>query len=379
MLNRAFLRLPRRADQSDRRKLVETFVDVGSLLTLLSSPDHQIVYGRRGTGKTHALLYLADEMRRRGDLAVYVDMRTIGSTGGIYNDPSLPMTERGTRLLLDALGAIHDPLVDQALTLDDEVGDFTQGLTLLDRLAAEIAKSVRVVGVVRTEDAERNAVATGSGSNAALAISATPSLTLGVGDTANQEHSFERRTQRQGVEQHRIHFGAVSGVMRDVVPALGARRLWILIDEWSSIPLDLQPLLADLIRRALLPVPGLTVKIGAIEQRSEFRVELPHGDHLGIEVGADAAADINLDDFMVFGNDAEKAKEFFQNLVFKHVVAALAEEGLLDEAPSSPQSLVQRAFTQRSAFDEFVRTRRRVYRGTPSTSSSSLQPERATT
>ena len=33
----------------------------------------------------------------------------------------------------------------------------------------------------------------------------------------------------------------------------------------------------------------------------------------------------------------------------------LAEEGLQGEAPSSPQNLVQRAFTQHNAFDEFVR------------------------
>lgn len=42
--------------------------------------------GRRGTGKTHALSYLEAQIRERGDVAVYVDMRTIGSTGGIYGD-----------------------------------------------------------------------------------------------------------------------------------------------------------------------------------------------------------------------------------------------------------------------------------------------------
>jgi hypothetical protein len=37
-----------------------------------------------------------------------------------------------------------------------------------------------------------------------------------------------------------------------------------------------------------------------------------------MEVGADAAADLDLDDFMVFGNDADKAKEFFRELLFRH-------------------------------------------------------------
>jgi hypothetical protein len=354
-LNRAFLRLSRRAEQSEPTKLVETFVDVGPLFTMLSSNDHQILYGRRGTGKTHALAYLADEVRKRGDFAVYVDMRTIGSTGGIYGDPNLPIPERGTRLLLDTLGVIHEALVDYALALDYETGNATQALALLDRLADEIAQSVRVVGTVQTDDEHSSTSRSQSGGSAGIALSPTPSLFLQGSGADSNEDVTGRRVQRQGVEMHRVHFGAISTILRNVITALDIGRLWILVDEWSSTPLDLQPLLADLVRRSLFPVTNITVKIGAIEQRSDFRVPLPAGDHLGIEVGADAAADINLDDFMVFGNDAERAKEFFQHLLQKHVVAALVEEGLEAEAPDSPHQLVQRAFTQRNAFDEYVK------------------------
>jgi hypothetical protein len=354
-LNRAFLRLSRRAEQSDPVKLVETFVDVGPLFTMLSSGDHQILYGRRGTGKTHALAYLADQCRKRGDLAVYIDMRTIGSTGGIYGDPNLPIAERGTRLLLDTIGAIHDGLVDYALALDSASGNATQALTLLDRLADEIANSVRVVGTVQTEDTDASTSSSQSGLTGGVKLSPSPAVTLEASSSDTSEQTFQRRVQRHGVEMHRVHFGAVSGLLRDLIPCLGIGRLWILIDEWSSTPLDLQPLLGDLVRRSVFPVNGITVKIGAIEQRSDFRVGLPAGDHLGIEVGADAAADINLDDFMVFGNDANRAKEFFQNLLHKHVVAELAEEGLEAEAPATPHQLVQQAFTQRNAFDEFVK------------------------
>jgi Cdc6-like AAA superfamily ATPase len=58
VINTAFMKLAKRAESKDRAKLVETFVDAEPLLTLLSTTDHQIIYGRRGTGKTHALLYL---------------------------------------------------------------------------------------------------------------------------------------------------------------------------------------------------------------------------------------------------------------------------------------------------------------------------------
>lgn len=354
-LNRAFLRLSRRAEQSDPAKLVETFVDVGPLFTMLSSEDHQIVYGRRGTGKTHALSYLADEVRRRGDLAVYVDMRTIGSTGGVYGDPNLALTERGTRLLLDTITVIHDSLVDRALTMEYESGNATQALALLDRLAEEIASSVRVVGAVQTDEGTSATATTTSVVTAGITAAANPSVQLEASSTNVGERRAERRVQRQGVEMHRVHFGAVSQVLQKVIPALGVERVWILVDEWSSTPLDLQPLLADLIRRSLFPVRGVTVKIGAIEQRSDFRVSMPAGDHLGIEVGADAAADVHLDDFMVFGNDAERAKEFFRNLLYKHVTATLHEEAPDDQPPQSPHQLIQRAFTQYNAFDEYVK------------------------
>jgi Cdc6-like AAA superfamily ATPase len=88
-LNKALLRLSKRAESVDRQKLVETFVDTGALVTLLTTKDHQLIYGRRGTGKTHALLYLSETVRAKEDLAIYIDMRTIGSTGGIYADSSI--------------------------------------------------------------------------------------------------------------------------------------------------------------------------------------------------------------------------------------------------------------------------------------------------
>jgi hypothetical protein len=347
--------LRRRAEQSDQATLVETFVDTGSLFTLLSSYDHQILYGRRGTGKTHALTFLGDEVSKRGEIAIYVDMRTIGSTGGIYGDPNVPISDRGTRLLLDALSAIHEALVDLALTREYEVGDATQALLLLDRLADEIAGSVQVVGTVETTEADSHTTSSSSETSAGVSVGTSPAIRAGMSDKSGTGTSAERSVHRQGIEMHRVHFGAVSSLVRDLVPALGSGRVWILIDEWSSVPHDLQPLLADLLRRSLFPVQGITVKIGAIEQRSDFRVELPGGDHLGIEVGADAAADINLDDFMVFGNNAEAAKVFFQHLLHKHVVAALVEEDLAAEAPATADQLVRRAFTQRNAFDEFVK------------------------
>jgi hypothetical protein len=124
----------------------------------------------------------------------------------------------------------------------------------------------------------------------------------------------------------------------------------VLLDEWSEIPLDLQPLLAEFLRRALLPVPEITVKIGAIEQRSQFRAKADDGSEIGIELGADAAADLNLDDYMVFGHDPARAREFFNDLLFRHLEAHLDNDTL-----SGPRELQRALFTGRPASDELVR------------------------
>jgi hypothetical protein len=124
-----------------------------------------------------------------------------------------------------------------------------------------------------------------------------------------------------------------------------------LIDEWSEVPIDLQPYLADLLRRTVLPIARITVKIAAIEHRSQFTIKLERGEYIGFELGSDVSADLNLDDFLVFENDEGKAVEFFKKLIFRHY--ANTEEA--SEAIDSPDKLMQILFTQAPVFEEFVR------------------------
>ena len=350
-LNKVFLQLAKRAELNDPMKLVETFVDTGNLFTLLSSLSNQIVYGRRGTGKTHALVYLAQNARREGDVAVYIDMRNVGSSGGVYANAELPLPERGTRLLADALGTVHEQLVSGIVPRDDL--DLSRLGPVLDRLAGECSRVVVTGAVAREqtlagtkEQKEESDLQFGLGPKGAA-------VNLGRKQAATTAVSEGLKVTESGSLRHRIQFGAVGKVLTDLVAELDGRRIWIVLDEWSSVPLDLQPFLADLIRRSILPIRGITVKIGAIEQRSRFKLPTEEGDYIGLELGADVSADINLDDFMMFGNDAKRASGFFAELLFRHARSLLTGT-ILGEFETAAQ-LQQSAFTQRNAFDEFVR------------------------
>jgi hypothetical protein len=350
--NLAFLRIAKRAERQDDSVLQKTFVNFGSVFEVLSSVDHQIIFGRRGTGKTHLLTVLRQRKSAEGIIATQLDMRNLGSAGGIYADPTIPLAQRATRLLVDVLAAIHSTLLEQAVENDGLVNLGTTGSALDEFFSAHTA--VKVVGTV-TQEASKSTENCGSLESAFGATMSATGATLKadakVADSAREAQSA--KIVRIGQETLRVNFGSVGSALRKVVDTLPNRQLWILLDEWSEVPLDLQPFLADLLRRAVLPIRGVAVKIAAIEQRSRFLIPDSTVGNIGLELGADVSTAITLDDYMVFDNDEAKAVEFFKTLVLKHVQAALELESVT--VPTTETELISQGFTQGSAFDEVVR------------------------
>ncbi|WP_103352252.1 hypothetical protein [Amycolatopsis sp. CA-128772] len=341
-LNQALMRIPRRAEGADRSTLAATYVAAGSFSAMINSADHQILFGRRGTGKTHALLHLHDLAERTGDIAISLDLRTIGSTGGLYANTALSPAERGTQLLVDTLEAVHDRLF--ALAVDGKTADQDTLLRGLDALVAA-ATEVEVVGETEQEQTFGDAVEREHSAE----VSVTPRGGAKAGARHRTSATASNRRKRTGVEQHRVLFGPLSRAVQTVADGVRPARLWLLLDEWSSVPLDLQPFLADLLRRSVLPVRGITVKIAAIEHRARFFVPLEE-DYLGIEVGSDAASAVSLDDALVFGQSPEAAQAFFRELFGNHVRPILTS--ML--RTSGPGDFVDAAFHP-GAFPELVR------------------------
>jgi len=78
--------------QQDIQKLLESFVDIG-ILTQIANVNNQIIYGRRGTGKTHILKVLATRLKEEKENAViYIDARTLGSTSQ-FSDSAISLKQ----------------------------------------------------------------------------------------------------------------------------------------------------------------------------------------------------------------------------------------------------------------------------------------------
>ena len=66
-------KLSKRAERLDSKQQADTFVSLGGIERILLNSDNRIIFGRRGTGKTHLLAFVRDDARRKGEVAVTVD------------------------------------------------------------------------------------------------------------------------------------------------------------------------------------------------------------------------------------------------------------------------------------------------------------------
>jgi len=343
--------IPKRAEQRQADQLRDTFVDSG-VSAALEAIDHQVLYGRRGTGKTHALRYVETQVQAGGDVAVYADLRTIGSPDGLFLGGEIPPTERAARLLVDLLAQIHEALLAAALD-DDSLLNDAAFVAKLDALLEAIT-SVRVAGEVEVsfEDEQKDSNKKATGVD--LAIGAQPGGGLRATAEKAQESRGMLRETRRGTERLSLNFSEVARALRELAETLSNRRLWFLLDEWSSIPPEVQPYLGEFLVRCVLPLQRFTVKIAAIEQQTNFRLQREDGSTIGIELGADVAANVDLDEFMVFEQNEERARTFFRGLLFKHLTSGVEDDEQV-EGLNNEDDLVRLGFTDKRAFDELVR------------------------
>ena len=351
ILNTALMSIPSRSEKNEQAVLIDTFVEAGTLFKRLSSVDNQIIYGRRGTGKTHTLQYLASQRNKADDVAIYCDLNALGSAASVYSDATLTVPNRATTLLRDLLLAMLEEL-RRAISRDSERLSLHECSQWLSELLDQI-NQVQVVGETETTQQLDQREKESSRDTASLELASNAAKIGAASETVLEtEDKLLSAIRQKGTARYHIKFGGVNSAMRSLAQAIPVKRIWILLDEWSSVPVDLQPYLADLLRRCLFNIPKLTIKIAALEYRSNFKISTEQGSYIGLEVGAEVTSIVNVDDYLVFENDQKKARDFYASLFAKHIQATGALSPRLKALKD--EFLVNGVFTQKNAFDELV-------------------------
>jgi hypothetical protein len=318
-LNQLLMRVARRAENATDTVLHQAFVPIPSLVSQLDTAEHQVLFGRRGTGKTHLLRHLQHEQESRGSLAVYLDLRRIGSPDDISSGDRGDFAEKATDLLVDVLETIHDSIYEQVLS-DRWAHQLTELSAGIDSLAAA-ATQVRIVGDTEIELQRESSAQVGTSSGGQLSLGRSASVSMSSHRRRERGRKTAERRVDRGRTRHQLLLGPLSNAIRRIGEAIAPHQLWLLIDEWSALPRDLQPLMADLLRRTFFAAGGVVVKISAIHGRSLFNNAKTDAPFVGLELGADTSATLDLDDFLLFRNNVASTVDFYSAMLFQHLSA----------------------------------------------------------
>lgn len=340
----AILQLPQRAEKNDDSTLVSTFVQVGAVMPMLLSKNNHILFGRRGTGKTHVLKYLKQTIEERNEIGLYIDMRLLGSSNSIYANSSIPIEQRTLRLLSDVIKEIHDGILNYIISHEpcrdvvSEVGPLLQDLVSYANEERIFGSSSIKTGVTLSEE---------SFHDASISLSTSPGF--GFAGKSGKRNQREVEETHTGYSEPYMDFQSIYTCLDCIMLKLAPKQLWVLVDEFSEVEADLQVYLADMFKRVFSPNNRIFFKIAAIEHRSSFIYHTDKGDYRGLEIGADVAS-CNLDNYLVFGNNEVLACRFYRELLLGHINSMLKEE----EKINSSDDLIGALFTQENVFVELV-------------------------
>jgi hypothetical protein len=135
-----------------------------------------------------------------------------------------------------------------------------------------------------------------------------------------------------------------------------------LLDEWSAIPIDIQPYLAEFIRKGILPVTKIVIKIASLEYRSSFSL-IEGRNRIGFELGSDIAVTQDLDDSYVYDRNPTRIMELYSNILYRHISLGL-EPGYLKKRykAAGGRTLIRKLFTDVKTFVELSRAAEGVIR-----------------
>lgn len=352
-LTKAVARIRQRAErQTDLHKLLHSYVDSG-IITQINNQNHQILYGRRGTGKTHVFQVLRAAVEKEGAACAYIDCRTLGSTSQ-FSDPTIALPARCLALFRDIPLPVYDSLLEKIVNSSGPAPE--KALEAADMLLAALTLPEKTYREEQVEIEHTTATEAGGAIGADLA---KPSLRL---DVNTSDKSGEAIKGKYAVSQvDKVAFPNLSQSLRRVIEFADID-IFILLDEWSSLPQDIQPFLAEFLKRGILPVQRATVKIASLEQRSVF-IHKGNTITTGIEVGADVSVSQDLDDSYVFDRNPERITDLYSEIIFRHLQTELPDGYMETNFDiKSGRDLTSKLFTERKTFMELARAAEGVVR-----------------
>lgn len=340
--------------QRDIEKIISSYVEVGILPQLLNN-NNQILFGRRGTGKTHILKYLHNAHNEDKNKCVcFIDCRILGSSPQ-FSNTQLSLSHRCSSLFVDILNEIHDTLKHHIA--HNPNGNSDLALHSLEDLSTSSIEEIRKSNKIIQKNSENQN--TQNGSTTVLSnkqISYTHDSKKGNNKIDEKILEFDKE------EYEKIIFPDLNYHLNKVL-TYADTELILIIDEWSALPLEIQPFLAEFFKKSFIASANITLKIGALEYRSNFTIPREKHNYIGFELGSDISSDLDIDEYYVYDRNPVEITRVFSKILYKHVKSELPNNYLSEKYNvKTPNQFIQSIFSGNPAFTELVRASEGVIR-----------------
>jgi hypothetical protein len=289
----AFNALERRAERQDNDfTLFNTYVD-GGVLAELSDTESQVIYGRRGVGKTHLLHFHRHRVSLKASRSPYFifDCQRLGSgTATISADPQI-------------IGRNY-------------------AFELLNDLGTRLFYQVDALRLTKSKESDSQ--------NAIMAF---------VDHICSKDGSFDNRN--------------LSSTFRAFCDYADIERVYIGLDEFVTVPQPAQPIFAHVLKQIFGSDRRVVFKIAAVTFQTSLYADIG-GKQMGMEIGADVFSDIDLDSYFLWDENGEGVMEFFSQVLYNHLGEILGWD-LSRSAPQKRNHVIAFFFTQERCLQELVR------------------------
>lgn len=287
------------------------------VVSQLININNQSIQGRRGTGKTHLLRMIEATLQRTNECVVYIDCRMLGSAGTIQSNDK---KYQAMHLFRDFVDIVVHRLKNH-FSMDNPI--FANAGN--SQFFLEIQQQIEKINSACTEYFVSDFEIVQPREDTDYKVENMPSADtggrfsfgFGSGKNVGREKCEKRQESFKGNET--IVFPDISKNVEQLTK-LSRARIYLLIDEWSSIHYESQPIFAEFLKRCFLCCPYVTAKISFVSHRTKFINKSKSGS-LGIELSAELPCKVDLDEIFVFDKNPGRVVKFMGNLLIRHIQA----------------------------------------------------------
>jgi len=255
-----------RVRQNDR----PLYVDIGGHLARIGAAQHQVIFGRRGSGKSCLLVHYLNESRPSDVLPVYV-------LADEYKRLTYP--DILIRLLIEIL---------EALPVRARV---VRRLTGRDAATVRLAGELRKLLDMAEESEVVEAFQQGSSELVGAGLGRPGMASVNVGMTTDSTRGKTSTFKERKLDTLERHLRDYKAAISDSIRSAGRRRGCLLIDDFYLIPREWHPDVLDYLHR-LLRDTEMYMKVATIRHRTQLLRN--HPQTVGLELSQDVE-EISLD------------------------------------------------------------------------------------